>query len=87
MRHRRSNPYLVICTIFVGQVKALLTEVLLHQRVDDNLFTNGVASDFPYKLVCPALLSRLVARSLLVVIVIFVHLFVVLRDSVKERVG
>jgi hypothetical protein len=46
----------VLLAVTLGNFFALLTEILLEGRVDDQLLTNRVASKFPCELVAVALL-------------------------------
>ena len=60
--------------IMVGELPAILAEMLLHERVDDELFADGVARDLPDELPGPAVLSVGVSRMLHILIIIGVHL-------------
>ena len=64
----------MICAVFVRELLPLCTEMLLHERVDDELFADGVARDLPDELPGPAVLSVGVSRMLHILIIIGVHL-------------
>ena len=66
--------YLVILAILVGELQALGAKMFLHERIDHNLFSNGVASDLPEQLISPALLGVRLSSVLDILVVVFVHL-------------
>ena len=66
--------YLVVFTVLIRKFDALLAEMFLHQRVDDNFLPDGVTCDLPRKLVSPAFLGILVPRCADILVVILVHL-------------
>ena len=63
-------------TIFIRKTLTLLTHMVLHERVDDDLLANGMASDLPDQLARPALGLVDIARiaRLFVMVLVFVHL-------------
>jgi hypothetical protein len=64
----------VLLSVVVRQLETFRAEVLLHERIHNNFFTNGVTSDLPPQLIRPTRLSINISGGLLVVFVIFVHL-------------
>lgn len=65
--------------IMVRELPAILAEVLLHERVDDDLLSYGVSNNLPGELACPACLGGDVSGLTcpFVFVVIEVHLRVV----------
>lgn len=62
--------------VVVGKLLAFLAEVLLHERVHNDLFANSMACDLPTQLVSPSILRLDITAFMgaFVLIVIFVHL-------------
>ena len=63
-------------TVMFGEFLAFLSEMLLHEWVDNDLFADCVSCNLPAKLVCPARLCLDIATFVctLVLVMIFIHL-------------
>jgi hypothetical protein len=69
----------VLLTVVIGEFLALVTHLLLHERVHDELFADGVARNLPPQLVGELGGGIVVARRVRLLIgrVVLVHLSVV----------
>jgi len=73
---KERSAHLMLITVFVCELLALLAEMLLHQRIYDNLFPNGMSRYFPRQLTCPTSLGIHIVRNLssLILVKVFIHL-------------
>ena len=79
--------YLVVVPILIREPQTLQAEVLLHQRVHNDLFSNYMSGDLPYQLSSPTLGFVVMARRThpSELIIVLVHLLVVFCDFGCER--
>ena len=74
----------VFLAVFFRHLLALVAEVLLHGRVDDQFLSDGVAGQFPGELVAEALLVVVVVRVVDYFIVVLLEFAVIMSDGLCD---
>jgi hypothetical protein len=69
-----SKTYDVVATVVVRELSSLESKMFFHEGINDELFANGMASNFPGQLTSPAGLSLGVSGILHVFIIVLIHL-------------